>query len=82
MKQLDIVDLQKTRDNYRFQAHYSPTAENWPKFRDIRNKSKSKIKETKSASYKKYYFSKIVKKYGKCTQDSITKCQHVESWHK
>ena len=82
MKQLDIVDLQKTRDNYRFQAHYSPTAENWPKFRDIRNKSKSKIKETKSASYKKYCFSKIVKKYGKCTQDSKTKCQHVESWHK
>ena len=77
MKQLDIVDLQKNEDNYRFLAH-SPTEENWPKFRDIRNKSKSKIKETKSASYKKYYFSKIVK----CTQDSKTKWQHVESWHK
>ena len=41
MKQLDIVDLQKNEDNYRFLAH-SPTEENWPKFRDIRNKSKSK----------------------------------------
>ena len=64
MKQLDIANLQKTRDNYRYLAHHSPAEENWAKFRDIRNKLKSKIKETKTASTKKYY-PKTVKKYGK-----------------
>ena len=42
MKQLDIADLQKKRDNYRHQAHHSPTEGNWAKFRDTRNKLKSK----------------------------------------
>ena len=32
MKQLDIADLLKKRDNYRFLAHHSPTEENWAKF--------------------------------------------------
>ena len=64
MKQLDIADLQKKRDNYRYLAHHSPTEENWTKFRDIRNKLKSKIKEN-SLPQKKYYLSKTVKKYGK-----------------
>ena len=53
MKQLDIAELQKKWDNYRFLAHHSPTEENWAKFRDIRNKLKSKIKETTTAFYKK-----------------------------
>ena len=47
MKQLGIADLQKKRENYRYLAHHSPTEENWAKFRDIRNKLKSKIKEKK-----------------------------------
>ena len=65
MKQLDIADLQKKRDNYCYLAHHSPTEENWAKFRDIRNKLKSKIKETKKTTTKKYYLPKTVKKYGK-----------------
>ena len=52
MKQLEIADLQK-KDNYRFLAHHSPTEENWAKFRDIRNKLKSKIKEKKQPSITK-----------------------------
>ena len=53
MKQLDTAELQKKRDNYRLLAHHSPTEKNWAKFRDTRNKLKSKIKETKTAFYKK-----------------------------
>ena len=52
MKQLEIAVLQK-KDKYRFLAHHSPTEENWAKFRDIRNKLKSKIKEKKQPSIKK-----------------------------
>ena len=63
-QQLDIADLLKKRDNYRYLTHHSPTEENWTKFRDIRNKLKSKIKETTTAFYKKY-LPKTVKKYGK-----------------
>ena len=48
----------KKRGNYRYLAHHSPTQENWAKFRDIRNKFKSKIKETKTAFYKKIFSSK------------------------
>ena len=40
---IDIADLQKLRDNYRFLVHHSPTAENWAKFRDIENKLKTKL---------------------------------------
>ena len=47
-----ISKIQNIQDNYHFQAHNSPTEENWAKFRDIRNNVKSKIKETKTASYK------------------------------
>ena len=65
MKQLDIANLQKKWDNYHYLAHHSPTEENWAKFRDIRNKLKSKIKEKKQPSTKKYYLLKTVKKYGK-----------------
>ena len=58
MKQLDVVDFTKKWDNYGFLAHHSPTEENWAKFRDIRNKLTSKIKETKAAFYKKKIFFK------------------------
>ena len=53
MKELDIADLQKKKRDTSFLTHHSPTDENWAKFRDIRNKLKSKIKETKTAFYKK-----------------------------
>ena len=59
MKQLDVVDFTKKWDNYGFLAHHSPTEENWAKFRDIRNKLKSKIKETKTAFYKNIFFQKL-----------------------
>ena len=53
MKRLDIADLQKKRDNYRFLAYHSAPEKNWEKFRDIRHKLRSKIQETKTAFYKK-----------------------------
>ena len=56
MKQFDITDLQKKRDNYRYLAHHSPNEENWAKFRHTRNKIK--IKEIKTAFYKKILSSK------------------------
>ena len=64
MKQLDIADLQKKRDNYRFLAHHSPTEENWVKFRDIQNRLNQKSKKQKQPT-KKCYLPKTVKKYGK-----------------
>ena len=45
-------------------AHHSPTKENYPKCRDIRNKLKPKNQRKKTAFYKKY-FPKTVKKHGK-----------------
>ena len=61
MKQLDVADLQKKRVNYRFLAHHSPTEVNWAKVRDIRNTLNSRIKETKTAFYKKILFPKNCK---------------------
>ena len=52
MKQLDIIELQK-RDKYKFLAHNIPSKENWINFRNTRNKLKKKIKDTKTAFYKK-----------------------------
>ena len=49
MKQLDIIELQKQRDKYRFLAHNIPSRENWINFRNARNKLKKKIKDTKTA---------------------------------
>ena len=51
-------------------AYHSPTEENWAKFRDIRNKSKPKIKETKTA------FSKKKKKLSSKTFKEIWKVVH------
>ena len=42
MKQLDIIELQKQRDKYRFLAHNRPSKENWKIFRNTRNKEKKK----------------------------------------
>ena len=58
MKQLDIIQLQKQRDKYRFRAHNIPSKENWINFRNARNKLKRKIKDTKTAFYKKILTSK------------------------
>ena len=58
MKQLDIIELQKRRDTYRFLAHNIPNKEDWIKFRNARNKLKKKIKDTKTAFYKKILTSK------------------------
>ena len=48
MKQLDIIELQKQCNKYRFLAHNIPSKENWINFRNTRNKLKKKIKDTKT----------------------------------
>ena len=53
MKQLDIIELQKQRDKFRFLLHSIPNKENWINFRNGRNKLKKKIKDKKTAFYKK-----------------------------
>ena len=65
MKQLDITELQKQRHKYRFLAHNMPSKENWINFRDARNKLKRKIKDTKTAFYKKILKSKNSKEIWK-----------------
>ena len=52
MKQLDITELQKQRDKYRFLAHNMQSKRNWINFRNARNKLKKKVKDTKTAFYK------------------------------
>ena len=42
MKQLDIIELQKQHNKYRFLAHNIPRKENWINFRSARNKPKTK----------------------------------------
>ena len=64
MKQFDIADLQKKRDNYRYLAHHSPTEENWAKFRHTRNKITNQ-RNKNSLLQKNIIFQKTVKKYGK-----------------
>ena len=44
MKQLDIIELQKQREKYRFLPHNIPSKENWINFRNARNKLKKKQK--------------------------------------
>ena len=61
MKQIDIVELLKQRDKYRFLAHNIPSKENWINFRNARNKLKKKTKDTKIAFYKKILTSKNLK---------------------
>ena len=51
MKQLNIIELQKQRDKYRFLAHNIPIKENWTNFRNARNKLNKKIKDIKTAFY-------------------------------
>ena len=64
-KQLDIIELQKQRDKYRFLAHNIPSKENWINFRNARNKLKKKIKDTKTAFYNKILTSKNSKEIWK-----------------
>ena len=64
MKQLDIIELQKQRDKYRFLAHNRPSKENWKIFRNARNKEKKK-KDIKTALYEKILTSKNSKEIWK-----------------
>ena len=48
---IDIIELQKQRNEQRFLAYNIPSKENWINFRNIRNKLKKKIKDTKAAFY-------------------------------
>ena len=41
---LDIIELEKQRDKYRFLAHNIPSKENWRNFRNASNKLKKKIR--------------------------------------
>ena len=41
MKQLNIIELQKQRDKYRFLAHNIPSKENWINFRKAKEKNKT-----------------------------------------
>ena len=61
MKQLDIIELQKQRDKYRFLAHNIPIKENWTNFRNARNKLNKKIKDIKTAFYQKILTSENLK---------------------
>ena len=49
MKQLDIIELQKQRDKYRFLAHNIPSKGNWTNFRNVRNKLTKKNKRHKNS---------------------------------
>ena len=49
MKQLDIIELQKQRDKFRFLPHSIPNKENWINFRNGRNKLKKKNKRQKNS---------------------------------
>ena len=49
MKQLDIIELQKQRDKYRFLAHNIPSKENWINFMNARNQLKLKNKRHKNS---------------------------------
>ena len=65
MKQLDIIELQKQRDKYRFLAHNIPSKANWINFRNARNKLKKNNKRHKTAFYKKILTSKNSKEIWK-----------------
>ena len=65
MKQLNIIELQKQRDKYRFLAHNIPSKENWINFRNARNKLKKNNKRHKTAFYKKILTSKNSKEIWK-----------------
>ena len=62
---LDIIELEKQRDKYRFLAHNIPSKENWRNFRNASNKLKKKIKDTKTEFYKKILTSKNSKEIWK-----------------
>ena len=51
MQDLDIIDLQRKRNDLRKMAHQTQTPEDWGKFRDVRNTLKSKIKFSRKQFY-------------------------------
>ena len=48
-EKLDIIELQKQCDKYRFLTHNIPSKENWINFRNARNKLKKKNKRHKNS---------------------------------
>ena len=64
-EKLDIIELQKQCDKYRFLTHNIPSKENWINFRNARNKLKKKIKDTKATFYKIILTSQNSKKIWK-----------------
>ena len=52
MENIDIVALQREKDQLRYKAHLRKTEKNWNSYRQIRNKIKGKINERKTL-YKK-----------------------------
>ena len=58
MKRLDIVNLQKKRNELRTTAHRTQTESDWELFRNTRNELKYKIKIVKRTFYKKALASK------------------------
>ena len=58
MKRLDIVNLQKKRNELRTTAHRTQTESDWELFRNTRNELKYKIKSAKRTFYKKALASK------------------------
>ena len=58
MKDLNIQRLQEQRDLYRYKAHHSGLDSDWKIFRNVRNKIKKVIKDTKRAFYQSALSSK------------------------
>ena len=58
MKSLEIVNLQKKRNELRTTAHRTQTESHWKLFRNTRNELKYKIKSAKRTFYKKALASK------------------------
>ena len=58
MKTLDIINLQKERNELRTTAHRTQTQSDWQLFRNTRNELKYRIKSAKRTFYKKALASK------------------------
>ena len=61
MKTLDIINLQKKRNELHTTAHRTQTESGWGCFRNTRNEPKYKIKSAKRTFYKKLLASKNLK---------------------
>ena len=58
MKALDIINLEKKRNELRTTAHRTQTESDWELFRNTRNELKYKVKSAKRTFYKKALASK------------------------